>query len=165
MMGSKVRQAFSRVCKYIRHDLPEIAFPSSLPNPPDYVKPPGLSGRSLSEHYQLIRHAFSLYAQTWQGRTPRELLQEEEVKEEQGKPQEPTMLEDIAVAAKSGIHGLRPVLQKIYVARAAAYRDALKSFVAGYQDGMAESMSGGGAGAAAGQKENATEGRAREQKT
>ncbi|MFQ6621633.1 hypothetical protein Gotur_003025 [Gossypium turneri] len=31
---------------------------------------------------------------------------------------------------------LRPALQRLYMTRASAYRDALKSFIEGYQEGI-----------------------------
>ncbi|KAH1105384.1 hypothetical protein J1N35_009152 [Gossypium stocksii] len=48
---------------------------------------------------------------------------------------EPSTLEDIAIAARGGMEPLRPVLQRLYMTRASAYRDALKSFIEGYQEG------------------------------
>lgn len=35
---------------------------------------------------------------------------------------------------------LRPALQRVYMTRASAYRDALKSFIGGYQEGIQEVM-------------------------
>lgn len=42
----------------------------------------------------------------------------------------------IAVAARGGMETLRPVLQRLYMTRASAYKDALKSFIQGYQEGV-----------------------------
>ena len=42
----------------------------------------------------------------------------------------------VAVAARGGMETLRPALQRLYMVRASAYRDALKSFVQGYQEGV-----------------------------
>ena len=44
-----------------------------------------------------------------------------------------------ALAAKAGAHNMQTVLQKMYMTRATAYRDALREFVSGYQEGMSES--------------------------
>ncbi|KAJ0960163.1 hypothetical protein J5N97_002046 [Dioscorea zingiberensis] len=52
------------------------------------------------------------------------------------KDKEPSTLEDLAVAARGGMETLRPALQRIYMTRASAYRDALKSFIHGYQEGI-----------------------------
>ncbi|KAJ9181341.1 hypothetical protein P3X46_009479 [Hevea brasiliensis] len=41
-----------------------------------------------------------------------------------------------AVAARGGMETLRPALQRVYMTRASAYRDALKSFIEGYQEGV-----------------------------
>ncbi|TYJ03026.1 hypothetical protein E1A91_A13G270600v1, partial [Gossypium mustelinum] len=49
---------------------------------------------------------------------------------------EPSTLEYIAIAARGGIETLRPALQRLYMTRASAYRDALKSFIEGYQEGI-----------------------------
>lgn len=35
---------------------------------------------------------------------------------------------------------LRPALQRVYMTRASAYRDALKSFIEGYQEGIQQIM-------------------------
>ncbi|KAD4584275.1 hypothetical protein E3N88_21876 [Mikania micrantha] len=53
---------------------------------------------------------------------------------------EPSTLEDLAVAARGGMETLRPALQRVYMTRASAYRDALKSFIQGYQEGIQEVM-------------------------
>lgn len=44
------------------------------------------------------------------------------------------------MAARAGAEHIKPALQRIYMTRASAYRDALKSFVEGYQEGVAEVM-------------------------
>lgn len=46
----------------------------------------------------------------------------------------------IAVAARGGMETLRPALQRVYMTRASAYRDALRSFIEGYQDGIQQVM-------------------------
>lgn len=50
-------------------------------------------------------------------------------------------LHSAALAARAGAEHIKPALQRIYMTRASAYRDALKSFVEGYQEGVAEVMS------------------------
>lgn len=45
-----------------------------------------------------------------------------------------------AVAARGGMETLRPALQRVYMTRASAYRDALKSFIQGYQEGIQQAM-------------------------
>ncbi|KAG8647001.1 hypothetical protein MANES_09G051450v8 [Manihot esculenta] len=49
---------------------------------------------------------------------------------------EPSVFEDLAVAARGGFETLRPALQRVYVTRASAYRDALKRFIEGYEEGV-----------------------------
>lgn len=46
----------------------------------------------------------------------------------------------LAVAARGGMEALRPALQRVYMTRASAYRDGLKSFIQGYQEGIKEVM-------------------------
>ena len=46
----------------------------------------------------------------------------------------------IVVAAKGGMETLRPALQRVYMTRASAYKDALKSFIDGYQEGIQQVM-------------------------
>lgn len=49
-----------------------------------------------------------------------------------------TQLSMTAIAARGGMETLRPALQRLYMTRASAYRDALKSFIEGYQEGVQE---------------------------
>lgn len=51
-----------RVVNYVRHDLKEIVFPSSLPNPPGYVPPPPLTIREAVKRTQF---ALRSYLDTW----------------------------------------------------------------------------------------------------
>lgn len=44
------------------------------------------------------------------------------------------------MAARGGMETLRPALQRVYMTRASAYRDGLKSFIQGYQEGIKEVM-------------------------
>ncbi|XP_017627697.1 uncharacterized protein LOC108470761 [Gossypium arboreum] len=45
-----------------------------------------------------------------------------------------------AIAARGGMEALRSALQRLYMTRASAYRDALKSFIEGYQEGIQQIM-------------------------
>lgn len=47
---------------------------------------------------------------------------------------------DIAVAARGGMETLKPALQRLYMTRASAYKDAMKSFIEGYQEGVQHIM-------------------------
>ena len=42
------------------------------------------------------------------------------------------------LAARGGMEALRPALQRVYMTRASACRDGLKSFLQGYQEGTRE---------------------------
>ncbi|KAJ7570787.1 hypothetical protein O6H91_01G135200 [Diphasiastrum complanatum] len=131
----KIPVIWRRIKNYVRNDLREIAFPSSLPDPPSSKPKP----RKLTiwEHLQVWKTATKLYVQSWSGRFDDD-DNEQELKENQNKTNEPSMLEDLAVAARGGAESLKPALQRLYVSRATAYRDALKEFVGGYQEGIAE---------------------------
>lgn len=48
--------------------------------------------------------------------------------------------ENPAVAARGGMETLKPALQRVYMTRASAYRDALKNFIDGYQEGVQQVM-------------------------
>jgi len=133
---------------YVRYDLKEIAFPSSLPNPP-HIKP----RRKLTWHerWLVFKEASRLYAASWVRDIGPDLRPNDYKKgiEDEGKHQgenatngekEPSTLEDLAVAARGGMETLRPALQRVYMTRASAYKDALKNFILGYQEGIKQVM-------------------------
>ncbi|KAL8527050.1 hypothetical protein ACS0TY_016059 [Phlomoides rotata] len=144
----KLRVVCRKVYDYVRYDLKEIAFPSSLPDPP-HIKP----HRKLTwkERYLVLKEASRLYAASWVRDIGPELRphayrkkpeSEDEPSGENGatKEKELSTLEDLAVAARGGAEKLRPALQRVYMTRASAYRDALKSFIEGYQEGIQQVM-------------------------
>lgn len=100
----------------------------------------------------MLKEASRLYAASWVRDIGPELrpndykkkqYDEETLNDENGgatKQKEPSTLEDLAVAARGGMETLRPALQRVYMTRAAAYRDALKSFIQGYQEGIQHVM-------------------------
>ncbi|XP_056850893.1 uncharacterized protein LOC130500166, partial [Raphanus sativus] len=54
---------------------------------------------------------------------------------------EPSVLEDLAVAARGGMETfLRPALHRVYMTRASNYKDALASFIKGYHEGVQQVM-------------------------
>ncbi|XP_028784933.1 uncharacterized protein LOC114743636 [Neltuma alba] len=144
----KVRVVCRKIYDYMRYDLKEIAFPSSLPDPPHLVK----KRRKMTwdERIWVLKKAVRLYAASWVRDIGPDLRPHEYKKDElteeanKGKktPQqtEPSVLEDLAVAARGGMETLRPALQRIYMTRASAYRDALKNFIEGYQEGVQRVM-------------------------
>ncbi|KAJ8899115.1 hypothetical protein K2173_010495 [Erythroxylum novogranatense] len=147
----KVRQVSRKVWDYIRFDLKEIAFPSSLPDPPHIKKRPKLTWK---ERFLILKEASRLYAASWVRDIGPDLRPNDFKKAEEGednpngakstkaqvKDSEPSVLEDLAVAARGGMETLRPALQRLYMTRASAYRDALKSFIEGYQEGVQQVM-------------------------
>lgn len=144
----KLKVVCRKVYDYIRYDLKEIAFPSSLPDPPHIKKRRKLT---WMERWYVLKEASRLYAASW----VRDIgpdLRPNDYKKDSGddskpneektasKEREPSTLEDLAVAARGGMETLRPALQRVYMTRASAYRDALKSFIEGYQEGIKQVM-------------------------
>eukprot|EP00271_Cylindrocystis_brebissonii_P009419 TRINITY_DN2424_c3_g1_i1.p1 TRINITY_DN2424_c3_g1~~TRINITY_DN2424_c3_g1_i1.p1 ORF type:complete len:223 (+),score=40.49 TRINITY_DN2424_c3_g1_i1:732-1400(+) len=155
----KARNVARKVWRYVRYDFPEMVCPSSLPDPPSVLENalPKLTPR---EHAEVWRDILLAYAHSWVGRVvdPRETLNRSdrigtgdastadfdgrqrraaEQAEAQREPEgPPSLLEDLAVAARSGAKSMRPALQRAYMGRATAYRDALQAFVSGYREGL-----------------------------
>ncbi|KAE9590808.1 hypothetical protein Lal_00023389 [Lupinus albus] len=143
----KVRVVCRKIFNYVRYDLKEIAFPSSLPDPPNIKKRRKLS---WEERIWVLKRAARLYAASWVRDIGPDLRPDDYKKDEMNeesngekkmtKEKEPSALEDLAVAARGGMESLRPALQRVYMTRASAYRDALKSFITGYQEGVQQVM-------------------------
>lgn len=144
----KVKEVWRKVYDYVRYDLKEIAFPSSLPDPPHIKKWRKLT---LKENFLVLKKASRLYAASWVRDIGPELRpndyktnekSEDELNGEKGATEDkgPSTLEDLAVAARGGMETLRPALQRVYMTRASAYRDALMSFIRGYQEGIQQVM-------------------------
>ncbi|KAK6147256.1 hypothetical protein DH2020_018168 [Rehmannia glutinosa] len=144
----KLRVVCRKVYDYVRYDLKEIAFPSSLPDPPHIKKRRQITWK---ERYLVLKEASRLYAASWvrdigPELRPYDYKKKAEIEDkpngEKGAPteREPSTLEDLAVAAKGGMETLRPALQRVYMTRASAYRDALRSFIEGYQEGIQQVM-------------------------
>ncbi|XP_057510294.1 uncharacterized protein LOC130792756 [Actinidia eriantha] len=144
----KLKVVSRKLYDYVRYDLKEIAFPSSLPDPPHIKKRRKLTWH---ERYLVLKEASRLYAASW----IRDIgpdLRPNDYKTNDGseekpdgvhgtrKEKEPSTLEDLAVAARGGMETLRPALQRVYMTRASAYKDALKSFIDGYQEGIQQVM-------------------------
>eukprot|EP00262_Sarcandra_glabra_P013163 TRINITY_DN3593_c0_g1_i1.p1 TRINITY_DN3593_c0_g1~~TRINITY_DN3593_c0_g1_i1.p1 ORF type:complete len:165 (+),score=36.63 TRINITY_DN3593_c0_g1_i1:217-711(+) len=144
----KLKTVSRKVYDYVRYDLKEIAFPSSLPDPPHLKKRRKLTWK---ERLYVLKEASRLYAASWVRDIGPELRPNDYKKDEGSEvdphkantsthKKEPSTLEDLAVAARGGMETLRPALQRVYMTRASAYRDALKSFIEGYQEGIQEVM-------------------------
>ncbi|KAB2006690.1 hypothetical protein ES319_D11G365000v1 [Gossypium barbadense] len=144
----KVKVVCRKLYDYIRYDLKEIAFPSSLPDPPHIKKCRKLTWH---ERFLVLKEASRLYTASWVRDIGPDLRPNDYKKDDgiKGKSHgdksrsteiEPSTLEDIAIAARGGMETLRPALQRLYMTRASAYRDALKSFIEGYQEGIQQIM-------------------------
>ncbi|KAI5674405.1 hypothetical protein M9H77_14769 [Catharanthus roseus] len=147
-MGIKPTVVWSKLRDYVRYDLKEIAFPSSLPDPPHIKKRRKLTWK---DRFLVVKEASRLYAASWVRDIGPELRPNDYKKEEENEDnrngenkesqkKEPSTLEDLAIAARGGMETLRPALQRVYMTRASAYRDALKSFIQGYQEGVQQVM-------------------------
>ncbi|KAM3278832.1 hypothetical protein ACQJBY_046242 [Aegilops geniculata] len=138
----KFRVVCKKVYDYVRYDLKEIAFPSSLPDPPGTKRRPKLT---LKEKWCILKEATRLYGASWVRDIGPELRPNDykKAKEEfdpnstgEGKTKcEPTVLEDLAVAARGGADTLKPALRRIYMTRASTYTSAV-NYVETYQEGM-----------------------------
>ncbi|ESR43367.1 hypothetical protein CICLE_v10012932mg [Citrus x clementina] len=146
----KVKVVCRKVYDYIRYDLKEIAFPSSLPDPPHIKKRRKLTWH---ERWLMLKEASRLYGASWVRDIGPDFRPNDYKKDNDdvnaredanqptaNKPKEPSVLVDLAVAARGGMETLRPALQRVYMTRASAYRDALKSFIEGYQEGIQQVM-------------------------
>lgn len=140
--------AWRNIKRYVKHDLKEIVFPSSLPNPPHVKAKPKPRKLTVKDYVYILRTATSLHLKSFTkgGLTKEDWkkagLDEQDDPEVAEKPKaaEPSSIEEIALAARAGAEHIRPALHRLYMTRASAYRDALKSFVEGYQEGIAEVM-------------------------
>ncbi|GAV89109.1 hypothetical protein CFOL_v3_32529 [Cephalotus follicularis] len=144
----KLKVVGKKVYDYIPYDLKEIAFPYSLPDPPHIKKRRKLIWH---ERYLVLKEASRLYSTSWvhdigPDLRPNDYKKDEETEDKpkgarnETNEKEPSVLEDLAVAARGGMETLRPALQKVYMIRASAYKDALKSFIEGYQEGVQQVM-------------------------
>jgi hypothetical protein len=140
----KLRVAWRNIVHYVRTDLKEIAFPSSLPDPPSSKPKP--RKLTIREHLQVWKIGSYEYFRSWRTGTlddeEEEKKEDDSVKNREKASEEPSILEELALASRAGSEKLRPALQRVYMTRASAYRDALQSFVQGYQEGIAEVMRG-----------------------
>ncbi|CAN1134032.1 hypothetical protein LINPERPRIM_LOCUS16340 [Linum perenne] len=142
LLEMKTKAVIRKLYDYVRYDLKEIAFPSSLPNPPHIKIRPKLT---FYDRFLILKKATRLYCASWVRDIGPDLrpMEYKKLKENEGGPdgsnngeKEPSVLEDLAMAARGGAETLKPALQRLYMTRASAYRDALKSFIEGYQEGV-----------------------------
>ncbi|GJN36302.1 hypothetical protein PR202_gb25149 [Eleusine coracana subsp. coracana] len=148
----KFRVVCRKLYDYVRYDLKEIAFPSSLPDPPHIKKRPKLTWH---DRWCILKEATRLYGSSWVRNIGPELRPNDYKKEEEDKDDEastyngekkgksssePSLLEDLAVAARGGAETLKPALQKIYMTRASTYTNAMKNFVETYQEGLKDQL-------------------------
>ncbi|WVZ95864.1 hypothetical protein U9M48_041575 [Paspalum notatum var. saurae] len=170
----KFRVVCRKLYDYVRYDLKEIAFPSSLPDPPHIKKRPKLSWH---DRWCILKEATRLYTASWvrdigpdlRPNDYKKVAEDEESPGSNGSGSkkgaasgEPSVLEDLAVAARGGAETLKPALRRIYMARASTYTDAMKNFVDTYQEGLKDQLQekagGGGEGAADGGQQQQKEG-------
>ena len=146
-----------RVYRYIRHDIPEIVFPSSLPNPPGYVEPPK---KSFKQHLVKVNTAVRRYIDSWDSEKLKAELKRQrgdedpvsKVEEEAAADEIRQLAAEFKEVAKDGAHTLWPHLQHIYKTRVRAYREAVNQFIEGYKEGLADEKAerGGSSGVSSG---------------
>ncbi|XP_057963370.1 uncharacterized protein LOC131154541 isoform X2 [Malania oleifera] len=101
--GMKLKPLCRKVYDYVRYDLKEIAFPSSLPDSPHIKKRRKLTWK---ERYYVLKEASRLYAASWvrdigPDLRPNDYKKDEEGRDEgggvkaAGKEKEPSTLEDL----------------------------------------------------------------------
>ncbi|KAI7844053.1 hypothetical protein COHA_002197 [Chlorella ohadii] len=138
-MARQLRQAQAvarAASNWVRHDLREILFPSSIPTPPGIEEEH--EQRPRRNWPKLFVRVCRRYVETWDSakmRAERAARDEaagvaaEQRREEEG----PTLGEEFALAAKGGTQALKPFLANLYQSRARSYRDAVQQFVQGYK--------------------------------
>jgi len=159
-MSKASKSLIYRIKRYITYDLREIIVPSSLPNPPGYVPPPS---RTWRQRWTVLNAAIRGYIDSWNPK-----IVDAELRRLRGEPEPDEsevpathrdsdelklLADEFGQAARGGAKSLVPFLQHIYNTRAAAYRDAVKQFIAGYKEGFQEAQEEGGPEAALGSKE------------
>uniref|UniRef100_M4CNU7 Uncharacterized protein n=1 Tax=Brassica campestris TaxID=3711 RepID=M4CNU7_BRACM len=108
----KLKVVYRKVSDYIRYDLKEIVLPSSLPDPPHVVKRRKLTWH---ERFLVLKEASRLYGASWVRDIGPELRPNDYKKQGDAEPKkqaketekEPSVFEDLAVAARGGIETLR----------------------------------------------------------
>ncbi|GAV89105.1 LOW QUALITY PROTEIN: hypothetical protein CFOL_v3_32525, partial [Cephalotus follicularis] len=114
-------------------------YPYSLPDPPHIKK-----RRKLTWHERYLIclsfiHSFYYVRDIGPNLRPNDYKKDEETENKpKGARNEtnekvPSVLDDLVVAARGGMETLRPTLQS-------AYKDALKSFIEGYQESVQQVM-------------------------
>lgn len=97
----------------------------------------------------MLKEASRLYAASWVRDIGPELRPNDYKKQGDAEPKkqskdtenkDPSVLEDLAVAARGGMETLRPALHRVYMTRASNYKDALASFIKGYHEGVQQVM-------------------------
>ena len=151
---------------YLRRDLREIVAPTSLPDEDDAdgnnnkgvggIGGDASSGRSsnrLAGRLRAVTSGVRAYCDSW-GKAPLEAAEaEEERRQAAHEDEEDAALREAAddardalasasrqaasaAASATGSEALRPALRHLYRTRAAAYRDAVFSFVEDYREGV-----------------------------
>ncbi|OEL18515.1 hypothetical protein BAE44_0020463 [Dichanthelium oligosanthes] len=152
----KLRVVGRKLYDYVRYDLKEIAFPSSLPDPPHIKKRPKLTWHN---RWCIFKEASRLYGASWvrdigPDLRPNDYKRAAEDDEEESNASTPgsdnskkgrtssesSVLEDLAVAARGGAETLKPALRRIYMTRASTYTTAMKNFVETYQEGLKDQL-------------------------
>ncbi|MCO5554476.1 hypothetical protein L7F22_008005 [Adiantum nelumboides] len=151
---AQAKRKWRKFYDYMRYDFKEIAFPSAMPDPPGTVE----ETRKLTwrDYVLIMKVGTRVYIKSFKNpdvdideeidleKNPRKPRPIKEKKKDE--PKEPSTIEDLAVAAKAGAEHIRPALHRIYMTKVSVYKDALKNFVEGYQEGLTEILNPNGTG-------------------
>ncbi|EFJ18117.1 hypothetical protein SELMODRAFT_59259, partial [Selaginella moellendorffii] len=145
----KAQRIGRKIMHYLRTDFKEIAWPSSLPNPPGRPRRQRFFAKEVT-----LREAWKLYKKSWTSdfEIYGVVVKSSKKKEAAGggaaagpsrgtTPQDekfPSIYEELEAAVKLGGEHVKPALQRIYMTRATVYRDAVRSFIDGYKQGIRE---------------------------
>ncbi|KAH7330894.1 hypothetical protein KP509_20G007000 [Ceratopteris richardii] len=144
---AQAKYQWRRFRDYLRYDFKEIVLPSSLPDPPGTIPDPKLT---WSELMHVLKLSARLYVKSFKNpdidieeeielmKNPEKAKAKKKEEEKKAEDREPSTIEDLAMAARAGSEYIRPALHRIYMTKASAYKDAIKNFVEGYQEGLKE---------------------------
>ncbi|KAF2918666.1 hypothetical protein DAI22_08g073900 [Oryza sativa Japonica Group] len=94
---------------------------------------------SWKDKWCILKEATRLYGASW----VRDIgpdIRPNDYNYKKAKESEPTTVEDLVGALKGGAEKAKNALQRMYMARASNYTDALKNYVESYKEGLKEHL-------------------------
>lgn len=140
------RGAGRRLWAYLTRDLREIAFPSSLPDPPLAAGEQAGQRRRLTPALLLkaVRAGLVQYRASFRLSFPH-LYEPDSAAPADGatatdRAEGEALQQELGAAARAGAQAARPYLRELYQTRAAAYRDGVREFVLGYREAFRDNL-------------------------